>query len=155
MSISGKKYNSTLYELISTYRDLALCISHVVKPLVEDVGLTMFQFRLLVCLYEGGTNLTELAERVHAYKGYTSSAVDVLVAAHLVTRQYPESDRRSVYLEITDDGKHVLDQILDTDTPFYQRLSSAFQLSETELQRLIALHRNVISNLVDGRKECL
>ncbi|GMA63486.1 MarR family transcriptional regulator [Alicyclobacillus fastidiosus] len=155
MSPLNKKYDTTLYRLISTYRDLSLAISQELKPVVEDYGITIFQFRILICLCDNGMNLTELAEKTHSYKGYTSSAVDGLVSSRMVSRHYPPEDRRSIHLQITDKGKEVLDQILGIGTPFYQRLSAAFHFPEEEMEHFIEVHQNVIANLVNGGKESL
>ncbi|NYD43434.1 MarR family transcriptional regulator [Nocardioides panaciterrulae] len=80
---------------------------------VEDV-VTVTQFRTLVVLSgRGGTTLRALAESLDVNASTAQRMVERLVAGGLVSRRTGDTDRRQVALELTDEGRQVVERVTE------------------------------------------
>lgn len=80
---------------------------------VQDT-VTVTQFRVLVVLRSHGeTRLNRLADRLAVSPSTALRTVDRLIAAGLVTRRENEQDRREVVIDLTEPGRHVVDQVTE------------------------------------------
>lgn len=80
---------------------------------VEDV-VTVTQFRTLVVLSDrGGTTLRALAEALDVNASTAQRMVEKLVTAGLVSRRTGENDRRQVSIELTDQGRQVVERVTE------------------------------------------
>ena len=78
---------------------------------VEE-GVTLTQFRTLVVLQSHGpSRLNRLAERLGVTASTALRMVDRLIAAGLVDRRENEQDRREVVIELTADGRSMVDRV--------------------------------------------
>lgn len=74
-------------------------------------GVTMPQFRMLVVLSEGPTNLTNLATMLDVVASTALRMVDRLVSADLVQRNPSPRDRREIVLDLTAKGRRVVTRV--------------------------------------------
>lgn len=75
-------------------------------------GVTLTQFRALVVLEShGSSRLNQLAERLGVGPSSALRTVDKLVAAGFVARAENQADRREVILELTGDGRRLVDRV--------------------------------------------
>lgn len=84
-----------------------------VRSLAEvEETVTLPQFRTLVVLQSHGpTRLNRLAERLGVTASTALRMVDRLIAAGLVDRRENEQDRREVVIELTPDGRSMVDRV--------------------------------------------
>ncbi|WP_329000837.1 MarR family winged helix-turn-helix transcriptional regulator [Kribbella sp. NBC_00709] len=84
-----------------------------VRSLAEiDETVTLTQFRTLVVLQtHGPSRLNRLAERLGVTPSTALRMVDRLIAADLVERRENERDRREVVIELTSDGRSMVDRV--------------------------------------------
>ncbi|WP_157887857.1 MarR family winged helix-turn-helix transcriptional regulator [Frondihabitans sp. PAMC 28766] len=76
--------------------------------------VTLPQFRVLVLLSTGGpTRVGTLAEQVGAVPSTFSRSVDRMVAGGWVERSLRESNRREIILNLTPDGRHLVDSVTE------------------------------------------
>lgn len=80
---------------------------------VQDT-VTVTQFRVLVVLRSHGeTRLNRLAERLAVSPSTALRTVDRLIAADLVTRHENAQDRREVVIDLTGQGRRLVDQVTE------------------------------------------
>ena len=84
-----------------------------IEAMAENNGLTMQQVFLLHKLYQRGPLLmSALAKHLHCDASNVTGIVDRLESRCFVIRQDLPNDRRAKQLEITDDGKKIIKQML-------------------------------------------
>lgn len=80
---------------------------------VED-RVTLPQLRVLVLIASRGTlNLNALAEAMGIHASNASRSCDRLVAAGLLRRTESSLDRRNLVLDLTDDGRQLIDVLIE------------------------------------------
>lgn len=100
LPFDAPNYLLHLLAAVSRFRDVEL--DHALAP----IGLSVARYRALnaIVIFEPCL-MGELAEFIGADRTTISRTVDQLVAAGLVERRTPASDRRQVELSATDTGK--------------------------------------------------
>ncbi|MFI6574681.1 MarR family winged helix-turn-helix transcriptional regulator [Nocardiopsis sp. NPDC050513] len=121
----------------------------VEQDLQEAVDLPLTYYELLVMLSKDpdrSLRMSELAERTHTKPSRISHAVRKLGEAGWVERVHCETDRRSVFAVLTDEGQRVLDEagprhvrsmrenLLDLLSP--EQRTQLLDISRTLLERL-------------------
>lgn len=97
-------------QMLTASRALLGIVARSVAPALEVVSLP--QFRVLVLLSaEGPTRVGQLAERVGANVSTFSRSVDRMVAGGWVLRVENPESRREVLLELTDDGRWLVESV--------------------------------------------
>ena len=95
------------------YFESALALIDVLDVALErDAGIPLRWYDALVHLEEtpDGLRMNELAERILYSKSGFTRVVDRLEEAGLVQRVRPESDRRSILVVLTDQGRTTMEQ---------------------------------------------
>jgi len=97
-------------ETLTASRALLGVVAQSVAPALEVVSLP--QFRVLVLLSaDGPTRVGQLAERVGANISTFSRSIDRMVAGGWVVRAENPENRREVLLELTDDGRWLVESV--------------------------------------------
>jgi DNA-binding MarR family transcriptional regulator len=86
-----------------------------VQSLTEfEDRVTLPQLRVLILVGQQGTlNLNALARAMKVHPSNATRACDRLVAAGLLSRSDAAGDRRNLALELTDDGKALIDTLVE------------------------------------------
>ena len=95
------------------YFESALALVDVLDAELErDVGITLPWYDLLIHLEEepDGLRMNELAERILYSKSGFTRVVDRMEEAGLVRRVRPETDRRSILVVLTDEGRRTMEE---------------------------------------------
>lgn len=91
-----------------------------------DHDVTLPQYRTLVVLaYGGSTRLADLAATLAVSPSTATRMCDRLVRKGLVTRTRDDIDRREVKLDVTDDGRHLVEQVMERRRAEVQTILSA------------------------------
>ena len=97
---------------LTASRALLGIVARSVASALEVV--TLPQFRVLVLLSVGGpTRVGTLAEQVGAVPSTFSRSVDRMVAGGWVERSLRESNRREIILDLTADGRRLVDSVTE------------------------------------------
>jgi len=97
-------------ETLTASRALLGIVARSVAPALEVVSLP--QFRVLVLLSsEGPTRVGQLATQVGANPSTFSRSIDRMVAGGWVVRSENPDSRREVLLELTDDGRWLVESV--------------------------------------------
>lgn len=99
------------------------------KKLTKTAGITAPQLLLMQAIdrHASDTTIGKLAKHISLSQATVTSIIDRLEARGLVTRKRSETDKRFVWLYLTDDGKRVL---ANAPTPLQESFIKRF----TELQ---------------------
>ena len=123
----------------------------LIKTTLADihVDITPLHFEIIRLLTEEGTlHVAEIGERLQIAKAQMTQLIDKLVALNMVEKKVDASDRRTINITLTDQGKIVLEEQND-------RLMSAIRetmscLTDEELEDLsvsLSKVRDILSKL--------
>lgn len=94
------------------FRYLRTSMDSIFRPVVEDLGLTMLQARILVEVQTAGRiTIGELGEAIGSGSGNVSAMCKRLEQMGLVRRERALSDERVVHVSLTEAGKTLLAQM--------------------------------------------
>jgi long-chain acyl-CoA synthetase len=91
-----------------SYGRVAAWLSKRVEVALNEVDLTLPQFRVLGILAEGSNASSGLAHRLAVRPPSVTALIDGLVARNLVERKHEEGDRRRISLLLTRGGEQIL-----------------------------------------------
>jgi len=116
LSHSGQSLSSPSPERLRVWRlyfESSLALLDVLEAELErDVELPVRWYDVLVQLEESpdGLRMNELADRILYSKSGFTRVIDRMDEAGLVRRERPESDRRSILVILTDEGRSTLER---------------------------------------------
>ena len=122
-------------DLLFTIPRLAHCFRpHGTFPLENGGHLSIGQGRLLMLIACGTQSVSDLAELGHVSPPTISRKLDILVDKGLVSRRRDPNDRRSVLLDVTEEGRSTLEGMREYVN---QRLSGYLdKLTDDELEQI-------------------
>ncbi|ANC76336.1 hypothetical protein ABE65_005765 [Fictibacillus phosphorivorans] len=93
--------------------ELIKYVKNFKESFLHDEKLNYLQIETMIYLLENHTQtVTELAERIDTTPASTSIIIDRLAKKEMVNRQYTESDRRKVYVSLTETGSQEINRLL-------------------------------------------
>ncbi len=126
-------------------------IKRMHEETLDQLGLTMSDWHVLTALRWSGKpprrTAGELARRAELTSGAMTSRLDALEAEGLVRRLRDPADRRSVLVELTDDGRKKHEQAMGIQAEKEVLLAEA--LTDREKEQLNVLLRRVMLTLED------
>lgn len=129
---------------------LSRVMTAVVALTLADVEelVTIPQLRILVMLYYGSPmNLSGIAHGLGVDRSNASRPADKLVSAGFVRRSEDESDRRSVALSLTPEGRRLVESTMEQRRRIFDELVTQMRAADQEhLARGIAALLDVIGN---------
>lgn len=138
--ILATKY-SEVWDLIT---GLTRKINKDTDKALEQIGLSYFKFKVMCALEEEGkVPMSRIAEKYMLTKAGLTSIIDRLEEKELVRRVRSESDRRVIYVELTEKGR---ERLMESRKIFLNVLSSFLsKLSEDEIRELERLFSKLFS----------
>ena len=104
------------------------------RATLGDVGLTKEEWKVMINLHEGQRSHGWLSRQLDVATGAMTNRLDKLERRGLVTRARDPGDRRGVLLELTDEGRELLDRYISLGAGRESELAS--DLSEDEKHTL-------------------
>ncbi|MBH0170196.1 MAG: MarR family winged helix-turn-helix transcriptional regulator [Bacillota bacterium] len=93
--------------------ELVKYVKNFKDSFLHDEKLNYLQIETMIYLLENHTQtVTELAEKIDTTPASTSTIIDRLAKKEMVDRQYTESDRRKVYVTLTETGSREINRLL-------------------------------------------
>lgn len=109
-------------------------------------GINPSQYLILKTLkHSGPQKANELAEAIQMTPGAITGASDKLVSEGYAERKGAMKDRRVVYLEITDQGEHILESMIENQKKATERFFEG--LSDEDISHLIRIYHQISNNL--------
>jgi DNA-binding MarR family transcriptional regulator len=110
-----------------------------------DLELTRTQFYLLKLIeHEEPCKMSYLAEMMGVKPSVISTMIDRLEQNGLVVREYRKTDRRSVFVSLTDQGREVLNKELELSKQVVMNFLS--HLAPHELESLAAILEKIVND---------
>ena len=113
---------------------------------IRGYGLNASEFGVLELLYNKGPHpLQQIGGKILITSGTITYVIDKLVKKGLLTRRPCDMDRRIIYAELTEAGKHRMDEILPNH---YKTLAESFSsLNSEEKEQAIGLLKKISFSL--------
>lgn len=96
---------------------LYVCSKEIIRkytPLLEPLGLTYTAYITLLCLWEkDNVTVKELGERLFLDSGTLTPLLKRMEGQGLITRTRGGKDERTVYIQLTEDGKAMKEKCKD------------------------------------------
>ena len=130
-------------------------VSGTLEASIDDLGLTLAQYRALVWIRQSGqagTHMRPIADACNVTPRTITGIVDGLEAAGLVERVPDPADRRAVIARLTEEGARRFDAARARQAEVSQRLLSALEPEQREALRDLCL-RLLRSAAALGRQE--
>jgi DNA-binding MarR family transcriptional regulator len=136
------------FEVIGRILLLSKHLQHSIARRLGDLGLDLWAFDVLAALWRQGPpyhlSPTELSKTVMLSSGGMTNRLDRLEGSGLVARTPDPADRRGLIIELTGNGKTLVDQAISA------RLEEANEavapLSEAEREELTGLLRKLLAS---------
>lgn len=109
----------------------------------RDFDMTLPRFDVLAALHAApeGLKMTDLSQQLMVSNGNVTGIVDRLVKDGLAERQVSETDRRAFLVQITPQGRQLMDRILTVHLAWINDLLR--DVSETDIARGIAIMMDI------------
>jgi DNA-binding MarR family transcriptional regulator len=136
-----------LGELLRSFRQMQLQHGRVIVHQSDQLQMGATDIRALFVISEAGESATPklVAEFLELSTGATTSLVDRLVNAGSVIRAAHPTDRRSVVLQLTDDGRASVARVADV-----YRCALGRVIPEESFAEISALFRGIATALTEG-----
>lgn len=123
--------------------------SRALTAALSPLELTPAQAEVVRCLADyGPMSLRELGAMLVCESGSPSRLVDTMVKRELVTRTEDPSDRRSVTLALTAEGKRLDRAVRKVEEALYQQIGG--QLGADTMSKALALLRPLVAGSPGG-----
>ena len=107
--------------------------SHIRAVATENFDISVEQFHILRFIRHGHNSVSDLADVRNISRPAVSQGVDALVHKGLVTRTQSQEDRRFVELELTSEGKALMDGIFQNTRAWMKESFETFNQEELEI----------------------
>jgi len=107
--------------------------SHIRMVATENLDISVEQFHILRFIRHGHNSVSDLADARNISRPAVSQGVDALVNKGLITRTQSKEDRRFVELELTPEGKTLLDSVFHNTREWMKESLETFSQEELEL----------------------
>lgn len=125
------EFRDALWDYVRFLRTSLDCLFH---PMVEDLGLTMLQARILLEIQaEGEITVGDLGEHLGTGSGNVSTMCKKLEQLGYVNRERARHDERVVFISLTDDGRRILTQLEKDIASRYEEVISNWPKEDFEL----------------------
>jgi DNA-binding MarR family transcriptional regulator len=146
----SSEQRSKFHDLIYGFRELKRTFHQIVSRQAEKAGITAIQFYALSALREQPElGMSELAEQLHLGNSSLSGVIDRMEKAGYVERKRSSTDRRSVTLHLTEEGREVEKR---ASLLFKEAISKLEVIPQEDINHLIRTFRSIIQ-LLEVEKE--
>lgn len=138
-----------IHEVLSSLRRVIRAADIHSKQLTKTVGLTSPQLLLLQAIKNTAENSTigNLAKKISLSQATVTSIIDRLETRGLVTRKRSQTDKRYVWLYLTEEGEKVLEK---APTPLQEHFVQRFSKLEDWEQNMILSSLQRLALMMDA-----
>ncbi|WP_077302988.1 MarR family winged helix-turn-helix transcriptional regulator [Virgibacillus pantothenticus] len=114
---------------------------HVMED-IKNYGMKTSEFTILETLYhKGKQTVREISDSVLIKTGSITYVIDRLEEKGMLQREHCQKDRRVVYIDITDEGKNLMDEIFPKHQKVIEELF--MDISDEQKQTVIDVLKKV------------
>lgn len=144
-----EKTMADIHEVLSSLRRVIRAADIHSKQLTKTVGLTSPQLLLLQAIKNTAENSTigNLAKKISLSQATVTSIIDRLESRNLVTRKRSQTDKRYIWLYLTDEGEKVLSR---APTPLQEHFVQRFSKLDDWEQNMILSSLQRLALMMDA-----
>lgn len=121
------------------------------RTLARETGLTVHQLVALEVMAEvGEATPTTIARRIGIAQATATALIEKLRLGGLVTRRRGESDKRQIWVALTEEGRALLEAAPD---PLHQRFATRFERLRDWEQAMLVASLERVADLLDAPEE--
>jgi len=141
-------------ELIRSYARINKAYNHLVQLDAKKLDLTAVQLKTLYRIYfQPNIGIGELATKLSLTKSTVSGIIDRLSQRELIERTIPEENRRSVNIQLTEEGQQVMQQYFAGTSILANKVREVMQLPEEEINKILELNGKILAILMETEEE--
>ncbi|PGZ99565.1 MarR family transcriptional regulator [Bacillus pseudomycoides] len=138
----NEKREALILDLSISFRKMIRLLQNDINELFSEY-MPWNEFSVLRALYWKSPQMaSQIASEVNVTSSHITAVTDRLVRKGLVTRKRSDSDRRIVYLEITDTGKDVAEKLENVRKEYYREKFQDW--SDQEIEMVLELFGRVL-----------
>jgi DNA-binding MarR family transcriptional regulator len=131
-----------ILHLSASFRQMFRMLQQDINELFDEY-MPWNEFSVLRALYTKSPQMaSQIASEVNVTSSHITAVTDRLVRKELVIRKRSDSDRRIVYLEITEKGKGVARELEERRKQYYKERFA--QWSDEEMRMVVELFERVL-----------
>jgi DNA-binding MarR family transcriptional regulator len=131
-----------ILHLSASFRQMFRMLQQDINELFDEY-MPWNEFSVLRALYTKSPQMaSQIASEVNVTSSHITAVTDRLVRKELVIRKRSDSDRRIVYLEITEKGKGVARELEERRRQYYKERFA--QWSDEEMRMVVELFERVL-----------
>ncbi|WP_050184110.1 MarR family winged helix-turn-helix transcriptional regulator [Domibacillus robiginosus] len=135
-------------EILASFWRINKAINKLIKQDADRLGITVVQLKAIYIInLNPNISLGELAEKMMLTNSTVSGVIERLVHSGLAERIVPPEDRRSVFIDLTDKGRTMVEQIVSSESRLVKKLNEILEMPEEEISYLLRLHQIVLTKL--------
>ncbi|MGG2064571.1 MarR family winged helix-turn-helix transcriptional regulator [Bacillus sp. S14(2024)] len=138
----NEKREALILDLSISFRKMIRLLQNDINELFSEY-MPWNEFSVLRALYWKSPQMaSQIASEVNVTSSHITAVTDRLVRKGLVMRKRSDSDRRIVYLEITDSGKEVAEKLENVRKEYYREKFQDW--SDQEIEMVLELFSRVL-----------
>ncbi|MEI4829105.1 MarR family winged helix-turn-helix transcriptional regulator [Bacillus sp. CGMCC 1.60114] len=138
----NEKREALILDLSISFRKMIRLLQNDINELFSEY-MPWNEFSVLRALYWKSPQMaSQIASEVNVTSSHITAVTDRLVRKGLVMRKRSDSDRRIVYLEITDSGKEVAEKLENVRKEYYREKFQDW--SDQEIEMVLELFGRVL-----------
>jgi DNA-binding MarR family transcriptional regulator len=134
--------HNEMIQLENVFNRVLKAISNEWTNNIKDLKISRTQYYVLEALKSNQQTVSGLAEEVGLTSGAITGISDKLIEAGYAERRRDDSDRRIVYLEITEQGLSILDTLRNQRKEVMESFFG--NLSEEEIRNMIHMFEKLL-----------
>ena len=121
------KSNEEIMEIMGLIRQIHIRMSRYYLKMLNEYDMTIQHYTLLLLpIYQGTLRMNEIASKLAVTNPAVTNLVDQLEQKGLIKRLSCEEDRRVTLIEITDEGRSLVEKIQEISLALFSRTFAAF-----------------------------
>lgn len=137
-----EKREAHILDLSTSFRKMIRLLQNDINTLFSE-HMPWNEFSVLRALYWNSPQMaSQIASEVNVTSSHITAVTDRLVRKGFVMRKRSDSDRRIVYLEITELGKEVAEKLENVRKEYYREKFQDW--SDEEIEKVVKLFNRVL-----------
>ena len=144
--------------LVDNFTTLVPVFMRMVKQIqyeiLEGKDISSVHLQIMFILkHNGRLNMSKLGKMIMVPKPNVTVFIDKLIALGFVEREYNESDRRTVFVNLTEEGRKYLTGYFEEMKKYFKELIKNYSIDDQVHLKSISVNLNYFIDKFKSRKE--
>jgi len=143
--------NEDIQMIFQSFREVNQAFHQSMTQTTQRLGITAIQYFVLKIVSENpGIGLNELSDKIFSVTSTASGIVDRMVRAGWLSRERPPTNRRSISLTLTSEGRDLAGRVKALRQSQLNAIIS--QISPQDVAELQRIHKQIV-NIIQRQRE--